>query len=103
MAKKYFREDHEDESCYTLIYWKQLMDDENIESLPLYEAEIETNTDHFYCREYFEVGLKSESECGKLCDGYTPRNVKNGRCKHSANCYTATDKKIVLINKFYKP
>lgn len=43
--------------------------------------------DFFYCPKIGEVGLTSESECGKVCEFYKPRNGKNGRCVHHKNCY----------------
>jgi len=92
MSKFYFC-DENDERCYRLQWFK---DDLEIgDSIELTEAEMEIGTDHFYCNEYMEVGLKGEG-CGKECESYSPRNGKNGRCKHSKNCYTHSDKKFTL-------
>jgi len=94
MSAYYFRTDEED-SCYTLNHFKNEMNEEVIKQLELVKAEIEFGTDHFYCNEYGEVGLKGEG-CGRECDLYSPRNGKNGRCKHSKNCYTHSDEKFIL-------
>lgn len=98
MAKYYFSE-NVDESCYKLGYFISLMNELDISEMVLFEAEIETDTEYFYCREYQEVGIKGEGTCGKFCEKYSPRNGKNGRCKYSANCYIPTDKKIILSKK----
>lgn len=98
MAKIYFEEEdrYGDAIGRTLSHWKEKMREEDISQLKLYEGKIEYDSDHFYCDEYFAVGLKSERGCGKICEGYKPRNGKNGRCMHSKNCYDITDKFIIL-------
>lgn len=95
MSKYYFKKGDE-EFCYTKKYWLAYMDENNIKSLVLIEAKRETNVDHFYCKEFMEVGLKSDGGCGKLCDAYKPRNGKNGRCVNSGYCYEETDNTITL-------
>lgn len=94
MAKIYFQEDGEHGR---LISWHlDYMRENGIPEMKVYEGEPEYDTDHFYCKEYFEVGLKSEGSCGKICEGYAPRNGKSGRCKHSTHCYDITDRVKVL-------
>ena len=91
--KSYFS-DTDDEACYTLDYFKeQLCAD--VPEMKLYIAEIEYGTEYFWCSEFGEVGETGES-CGKLCDKYSPRNGKNGRCRFHKNCYTPSDKLITI-------
>lgn len=96
LNKKYF-DSEEGERCYNLDYWKEFLLESNEDELNLFEAERETGTDYFYCKEYGGVGLKSDSGCGISCDGYKPLNGKSGRCKHSGNCYTLSGKQITLV------
>ena len=86
--KYYFSEE---ERCYSLKHIKEMMEEDNILEMDVFEAEIDYSGGHFYCREFGEVGEVGES-CGKFCDKYSPRNGKNGRCRHSTNCYMPTDK-----------
>jgi hypothetical protein len=90
MMKYYFSEIDE-ERCYTLKHIREMMEEENITEMDIFEAKIETRTGTFYCREFGEVGIVGEG-CGKFCDKYAPRNGKNGRCRYSSNCYIPTDK-----------
>ena len=86
MAKHYF--DNEDEGfCYGISYFKELMKEEDISEMELYEGVREIGQDHFFCNHFQEVGIKDEGQCGRICEGYSPRNGKNGRCKHSKNTY----------------
>lgn len=96
MSKYYFyAEELDAEMCHGIEYWQDVADFEE-RPIELYEAKPEYGTDYFYCSNYYFVGIKSDSDCGKLCEGYNPRNGKSGRCKHSNSCYTATDKKITV-------
>ena len=96
MSKYYFNAEEVDaENCYGKQYWQEVADEEG-KDIELYEAAPDYGTDYFYCSEYGVVGDKTGSDCGKSCEGYSPRNGKNGRCKHSKSCYTATDKKIIV-------
>ena len=87
------------EFAYPIEYWKEYMEENELYEIKLSKAVIEYNTEYFFCREFHEVGLKENSGCGKDCEKYSPRNGKNGRCKHSANCYTRSDEEIVLKNQ----
>lgn len=90
---KYYFDSEEGEFCHSKKYWESQL--EEGEEKVLIEAEIEYGTEYFYCIEFMEVGIKSES-CGKQCEMYSPRNGKNGRCKFSAHCYTPTSKTITI-------
>lgn len=92
--KRYF--DNADEgSCYGIEYFKELMKETDEDKMELWLGVIETDVDHFYCSHFSEIGLKSEGGCGKGCEGYAPRNGRNGRCKHSNNTYFPADKYIL--------
>lgn len=94
MPKYYFKDN--DDLCYTLEYHKEWMKGTNVKKLKLFEAERVTGEGYFYCSYYNEPGITGDSDCGKTCEGYKPRNGKNGRCKHSGHCYEPTDKYIIL-------
>lgn len=97
MSKKRYFDNEDEGSCYGLSYFKELLKETGENEMRLWEGVIELGVDHFWCAEYEEAGLKSESECGSGCEGYSPRNGKNGRCKHSKNCYFPCDEYILKL------
>lgn len=99
MSKKYFINE-DDERCYTLSSIRELVDE--VTEVVVIEAEPEYDTEHFFCSHFDEVGMKDES-CGTNCEGYSPRNGKSGRCRHSNNCYIPTDKTKTIKFKRNKP
>jgi len=100
MTKKkfYFAENREDEGCYSLDLWKEMMVDEEIDQLSLYGAEPEKVPGYFWCKKDHEVYEKNLGNCGfDWCNNYTPRNGKSGICKHNTNTFnTPTDTLIIL-------
>jgi hypothetical protein len=86
----------DEEWCYSESYIRDVMEDEEIEEITVYRAQREKNADSFYCHEYGQVGLKSETECGKSCQGYAPRNGRSGICKHHSNTWESTDEAVTL-------
>lgn len=96
--KYYFESNKEDANCWTLNHWKEKAENEQRDII-LLEAKIEYGTDYFYCDEYLEFGLTSESECGVDCKAYKPRNGKSGRCIHHKNCYIPTDKQLIVTKE----
>ena len=98
---QYFISDElSEERCYTLEGIRVLMQDEGYKTLTVYPAKIEYGMPYFFCSFYGEIGGVGEG-CGKLCDEYKPRNGKNGRCRHSKNCYEPdyNNPKILTINQ----
>lgn len=87
-----------DESCYTLDYHLEYMEEHNLETLDVYEAKVEYGTGYFFCKHFDEVDEVGRS-CGKICDAYRPRNGKSGICTHHGNIYERTDIKITLTRK----
>jgi hypothetical protein len=82
--------------CYTLEYWKQEMEEAQINTLELVEAIITPAKDAegwFYCKIHGEVG---EGNCGKVCEEYKPRNGKSGRCRHHRNMREPGSKTKIL-------
>ena len=86
MAKYYF-DGNEEERCYPLDYFIEQLG-EGLDEITVYPAVMVTGEGVYYCSELGEVGEVGEG-CGKDCSKYQPRNGKNGRCRHSANCYEA--------------
>lgn len=84
------------ELCYRLSSHIENMIDAGIDELKLHLAERETDSGYFYCRFYGSVGEKSDGECGKMCEGYEPRNGKSGACKHSGYTYDNAGRQFLL-------
>lgn len=95
MAKYYFALSIDDEMCYSLKYWQDYANEHKIK-VDLVEAKIETGVEYFFCKNFSKVGIKRESDCGRSCEGYSPRNKKNGRCRYSVGCYKDTGIKNVV-------
>jgi len=87
MSKKLYFEGEEAEGCYSENYFIDKMKEEGLTEIKVFRAVIEKDTDHFWCAEFQEIGLKSDGNCGRDCEKYSPRNGKNGRCRFSKNCY----------------
>ena len=83
MSKYYFC-DLDDDGCFPLEHWRELMKENGVDKTILYEAKRETNCGYFFCREYQEITEKDGMTCGKRhCKDYSPRNGKSGICKHN--------------------
>ena len=93
--KLYFS-DQAGESCHTVDYFYEYMRENNVKELTLFRAKPEFGSEYFFCRECSDVGEVGNSDCGKLCESYKPRNGKNGRCVHSTFVYDVTDEKRIL-------
>ena len=59
----YFALDHDEERCYSILYWKQYMDQNFIDSLVLHVAQPQKVSGVFWCKEFQSVGEKGEG-CG---------------------------------------
>jgi len=79
--KTYF-ENEDDEYSHTKEYFIEKMRTENLSEVHVFEAKKVYGTGFFWCEILDEIGESGES-CGKLCEHYSPRNGKNGICKHS--------------------
>lgn len=90
----FFRDD--DDTCYTLQSQIDYMIENGITEMKLFLAERETKSPYFFCKHFGECGDKSECTCGKICDGYKPKNGKSGVCKHYGYTYEQTDRCFIL-------
>lgn len=81
MTKLYFQE-NDDGRCHPLSYFKWLLKYEDLDELTIYEAQRQDVVGFFWCKGYQTDMDKSESECGKGCEKYSPRNGKSGCCRH---------------------
>lgn len=88
----------DEEFCYPLKHWEQYMDENELKEVELFEAERETGTGYFYCKEFGGVGNVHDG-CGKSCEKYKPNNGKNGRCKHYGYTYQALTDKVILLKR----
>jgi len=93
--KFYFAPDINDENCYTKKDIIEMMKEEGLTVTEIFPAKMVTGESYFWCSLFQDVGEVGES-CGRECTGYSPRNGKNGRCKHSKNCYEPADEPIIL-------
>ena len=93
----------DDERCYTLY---DIINDANncgLDEIEVSEAKRVTGQGFFYCMKYkYLVDSRETSICGKLCEDYSPRNGKNGRCRYSSYCYEPTDKKRIIKIKLWQ-
>lgn len=95
---------HFDEGwCYTEAAIRQTMEEEEIDEIRTFRAVREKDSDAFYCKDVGEAYLKEDSPCGKNCIEYTPRNGKNGICKHHRGVWTSTDEEVVFRRSDTKP
>lgn len=97
--KLYF-EEHNEEMCHPLSYFKDKLKSEGLSEIKLFKAEKmgkEETEGWFWCREHLGVGDKGEGPCGNQCEHYRPRNGISGCCKHySAQMYNRTDIELIL-------
>lgn len=95
MANYYFTEE-EDELCFKEEYFIDIMKSKGLTQMNLILAERQIGSEYFYCSKNQQCGEKGE--CGKQCEDYTPRNGKNGCCKHNRNIYEPIDDVILKID-----
>jgi hypothetical protein len=95
MSKLYFQDQHS-EWCMSLKWIKNDMIDDGIAEQTVIVAQKCSDPDPFYCGHYGAVGLKSEGGCGRICEGYQPRNGKRGMCKHQRPTYEPSDETLIV-------
>ncbi len=89
MSKKYFIH-KEDETCGDIEVVKDFMRFNKMTELEVFQAKRDVGSDFFFCKDVWEVGEKGE--CGKGCASYSPRNGKNGICRHNSTVYEIGNK-----------
>ena len=98
--KKYYFASKDDEMCYSMNYFKELMEYEGFDEIELIKAKRYYGEDYFWCKEFYTFEERSDNDCGKWSDGYAPRNGKSGCCKHySLIFYEPSDKIFKLKTK----
>jgi len=97
MSKLYFSND-DDQICYPVAYYRQLMIDNNLPQITLYQATRLLRSDYFFCSLFEVVG--EVGDCSKFCEGYKPCNGISGRCVHYRWCYEKSNTKLILYNAF---
>jgi TPP-dependent pyruvate/acetoin dehydrogenase alpha subunit len=97
MTKLYF--DEKLDFCYTMQQIKDYMHATGIEQMTVTVAEKSHNKADFFCSEFRQFGSKSLGGCGRICEGYQPRNGKNGMCKHQRPTYEPSDETLILMVK----
>jgi hypothetical protein len=73
--------------CFTLDEHRDIMRDDGLTTLTVYRAKPLPTSVAFWCRHHREAGESGDGMCGRHCNGYAPRNGKNGRCKHHTHCH----------------
>jgi hypothetical protein len=96
---KYYFYKHDNEECYTLDYFKDQMlkHEGHTASIEIRQAKKDKDSYYFWCNQYLLAGEKGE--CGKICEDYSPRNKKNGICRHHRSAYEPTDQIFILEKK----
>lgn len=96
--KYYFADIIDEEFCYQKAFLIEDMKERELQEMEVFEAKRETGTDYFYCKEFQEFGSKDDGGCGKICDKYSPRNGKNGICKHWGFTYERGESFILSVD-----
>jgi len=87
MSKRLYFKENYSEFCYSLDY--HLIENEDSVEIELYEAVKMPikESGFFWCKEYDAPGESGQGTCGKVCEGYQPKNGKSGCCTHHGPCY----------------
>jgi hypothetical protein len=95
---KYYFDDLDDSgSCYTLDYFKEQLEENQLPEMKLRVAKMVKGEPFYYCNYFMDCFESDEDSCGKFnCEHYNPRNGKNGRCKDHRNTYEGTDETIII-------
>jgi hypothetical protein len=96
MKQLYFCNDFDDEGCYPLANLKSRASLMGLRQITVTKAIPINDKDIFFCEALDFAGLKSESDCGKFCNSYSPKNGKSGMCRHQAKCYEPTGEPITI-------
>jgi hypothetical protein len=96
MSKKLYFSEYNEEFCYPLSHWKDYLEWNQLESILLMEAVVDTDKSYFFCDHYGDIADAYLYPCGKICDGYKPINKVSGKCKQKGSCYEQTENKFLL-------
>lgn len=94
---EYYFASKDDEICYSLLYFKDLMEYEGYDEMILFKAVKQDVDGYFWCKYYQQPSERNEFTCGKWCDHYDPRNGISGICKlYSTQFFEASDETITI-------
>ena len=96
---KYYFENIDSERCYSIDYFYEQLNDNELTEMRIYPAKIIYGEFVAWCTKYNDAIETQRGDCGRICEDYKPRNGKNGRCKFSNNCYEPSDKPILITIK----
>lgn len=96
MKQLYFCKEFNEAFAYDMDTLKDMAKHEALNQITVTKAIPDPCKDHFYCKEFGFVALKSQGECGKICEGYTPKNGKSGMCKFQGKCYEPIGESITV-------
>jgi len=88
--------DWDEATCTTLPVIKDIMKYDGIEKAVLTLAKLDKTPGYAWCKQFHDMVETGQGNCGKLCEKYSPRNGKNGRCRFSGHFYVEADVKRVI-------
>lgn len=98
MRKLYSIKGEDDELCYPLDYFQELLKEDDHRTS--YELEVwvpKLGTGTFWCSDLGEGFESGPGTCGALeCSSYDPRNGKSGRCRYHSTPFHPTGKTITI-------
>lgn len=98
MKTKFYFKYKDSETCYSESYFINYMKDNDIDKIDVFEAIKERVEGAFWCKHECFCGDNSQDTCGQQCVNYSPRNGKNGCCRHYTTLmYTHGDKLRLFI------
>lgn len=91
---KFYFQSEDAEICWPLEYHLDIARFEGVYSVELFEAIPTKLSGWFWCKHIAEVG--EDGYCGKVCNGYKPRNGKSGMCKYRSNTLYTHGNKVTF-------
>ena len=95
MKKLYF-ENNDYEFCFPEAYFQDLMKENWLYEIEVFEAEKYKIGHIFWCKEFQAIGETELDQCGRECKLYSPRNGKSGACKHYSKTLYKPGEKVIL-------
>ena len=97
MSRKLFFRNEDSERCHERSYFVSDMKDAGIKEMIVYKAKQMPTKDFFWCTEWGDAMETGDPYCGNSCDGYSPRNNKNGRCRFHTHCHEPGEKVTIKL------
>ena len=99
MARKFYFHHNDSELCYTEEYFQDIMHDEGLKEIEVFDAIPEKIPGVFWCKHECFCGDDTADTCGKQCKFYDPRNGVSGCCRHHTSWLRTHGNKIILKRK----